>query len=64
LEKPTPPCSHEPGGLTACYVEDPHLFARKLARITEKLRNEIPAQPPQVKLIPRLVAGESVCRRE
>jgi DNA-binding LacI/PurR family transcriptional regulator len=47
----------------ACYVEDPHLFARKLARITEKLRNEVPAQPPQVKLIPRLVAGGSVCRR-
>jgi DNA-binding LacI/PurR family transcriptional regulator len=44
----------------ACYVEDPHVFARKLARIADKLSHESPAKPPQVWLIPRLVPGASL----
>jgi DNA-binding LacI/PurR family transcriptional regulator len=44
----------------ACYVEDPHLFARKLARITAKLLREFPAPPPQVQLMPRFVKGGSI----
>ncbi len=44
----------------ACYLEDPHLFGRKLARITAKLLHEPPARPPRVKLIPRLVKGASM----
>jgi DNA-binding LacI/PurR family transcriptional regulator len=46
--------------LPACYLEDPHLFARKLARITAKLLHEVPARPPQVQLMPRFVKGGSV----
>ncbi len=46
----------------ACYVEDPHQFARKLARITTRLLQGVPPQPPQVQLIPRLEVGASLAR--
>ncbi len=46
----------------ARYVEDSHLFARKLARITETLMRERPAKPPRVLLIPRLGPGASIGR--
>lgn len=46
----------------ARYVEDPHLFARKLARITTGLMRERPAKTPRVQIIPRLTPGASVAR--
>ena len=46
----------------ARYVEDPHRFARKLARITATLMRGRPAKPPRVLLIPRLVRGTSIGR--
>lgn len=44
----------------ACYVEDPQLFASKLARITTRLLHERPEKLPQVLLIPQLVKGRSI----
>jgi LacI family transcriptional regulator len=44
----------------ACYVEDPQLYAAKLARITTRLLHERPAKSPHVLLIPRLVRGKSL----
>jgi len=44
----------------ARYVEDPHLFARKLARTTATLMKERPAKPPRAQIIPRLLRGASM----
>lgn len=44
----------------ACYVEDPQLFAAKMARITTKLLRERPAKSPRVLLIPQLSKGGSI----
>lgn len=44
----------------ACYVEDPQLFAAKMARITTKLLRERPAKSPRALLIPQLLKGGSI----
>ncbi len=46
----------------ARYVEDPHLFARKLARITGILVRKHPAHPPRFLIVPRLLRGASIAR--
>lgn len=46
----------------ARYVEDPHLFARKLARITTTLLRERPAKAPHVMIFATLAAGGSIAR--
>jgi DNA-binding LacI/PurR family transcriptional regulator len=48
----------------ARYVEDPHDFARKLARITVKLVHERPEETPRAYIIPALVRGASLARPE
>lgn len=44
----------------ACYVQDPQLFARKLARITLRLLREPSAAPQRVLLLPQLARGASM----
>jgi LacI family transcriptional regulator len=44
----------------ACYVQDPQLFARKLARLTQRLLHDPAAAPQRVLLIPQLSRGASV----
>ena len=46
----------------ARYVEDPHQFARRLARIAAMLIRERPAKPPQMQIMPRLLRGSSIAR--
>lgn len=46
----------------ARYVEDPHLYGRKLARIAIGLLAGKPAHPPHVLLVPRLRWSASVAR--
>lgn len=48
----------------ACYVENPQLFAAKMARITTMLLQERPAKSPRVLLIPQLVKGGSMAPRK
>jgi LacI family transcriptional regulator len=46
----------------ARYVENPHLFARKLARIAMATFRERPAQPMRLQIMPRLMRGASISR--